>query len=110
MTQEHNPATTAQTAELSDHGGHPTSATYFKVAMILSAITAFEVGIFYIVGLGHWIIPLLVILSGAKFALVVMFYMHLKYDDRLFTTAFVGGLSLAFLVVLTLMALFRWFA
>ncbi len=109
MTQEHNPASPTQPADIPDHTGHPASSTYFKVAMILCLLTAFEVGIFYIVGLGHWIIPLLVILSGAKFALVVMFYMHLKYDHRLFTSAFVGGLSLAFLVVLTLMTLFRWF-
>ena len=77
--------------------------------MILCLLTAIEVGIFYILALGHWIIPILVILSGAKFALVVMFYMHLKYDHRLFTSAFVGGLVLALLVVITLMALFRWF-
>ena len=104
MTQEHN------TAEIPDHTGHPPSSTYFKVAMILCVITAIEVGIFYVLALGYWIIPILVVLSGAKFALVVMYYMHLKYDNRLFTSAFVGGLILAFLVVLTLMALFGWFA
>ena len=109
MSQEHSQVTSEQPTEIEDHTGHPTPATYFRVAMTLSIITAVEVGIFYIEGLGHGIIPILVILSGIKFALVVMFYMHLKYDDRLFSTAFVGGLTLAGLVVMALMALFKWF-
>ena len=91
------------------HTGHPTPLTYFKIAMTLSVITAIEVGIFYLEWLGHGIIPILVILSGAKFALVVMFYMHLKYDHRLFSWMFVGGLLLAVAVVFALMGLFRFF-
>ncbi len=89
---------------------HPTPFTYFKVAMILSAITAVEVGVFYVEGLGHAIIPVLVILSATKFALVAMFYMHLRYDARLFSWLFVGGLALAFSVVLALLVLFNIFA
>jgi caa(3)-type oxidase subunit IV len=91
------------------HTGHPTPMTYFVVAMTLSAITAIEVGVFYLTWLGYWIIPVLVVLSGAKFALVVMFYMHLKYDARLFSGLFVGGLALAISVVFALMGLFRFF-
>ena len=89
--------------------GHPTAFTYFKVAMILSAITALEVGVFYLEGLGHGIIPILVVLSGAKFALVAMFYMHLRYDAKLFSGLFIGGLALAFGVGLSLLALFQFF-
>ena len=37
--------------------GHPTARTYFTVAMILSVITAIEVGVFYLEGLKHGIIP-----------------------------------------------------
>lgn len=92
------------------HTGHPSPLTYFKVAMILSAITAVEVAIFYVEWLGFGIIPVLVILSGVKFSMVVMFYMHLKYDDRIFSTLFVGGLLLAFAVVTALLGLFRFFA
>ena len=91
------------------HTGHPTPLTYFKVAMVLAAITAMEVGVFYIEGLGKGIIPILVIMSGIKFALVAMFYMHLRYDARLFTGLFVGGLALAVVVVLALLALFKFF-
>ena len=91
------------------HTGHPTPLTYFKVAMTLSLITALEVAIFYVEWLGHSIIPILVILSGAKFAMVVMFYMHLRYDSRLFSFMFVGGLMLAGAVVFALMGLFHFF-
>jgi cytochrome c oxidase subunit 4 len=91
------------------HTGHPTPGTYFKVALILSAITAIEVGVFYITALGKGIIPVLAVLSIAKFGLVAMFYMHLKFDHKLFTTLFVSGLALAMTVVLALITLFQFF-
>jgi len=105
MAQE--PGTEAQGAAV--HTGHPTPFTYFKVAMILSAITAVEVGIFYIEDLGKGIIPILVVLSAAKFALVAMFYMHLRYDSRIFTGLFVGGIALAISVTLAVLGLFQFF-
>ena len=77
--------------------------------MILSAITAVEVGIFYIEDLGKGIIPILVVLSTAKFALVAMFYMHLRYDSRIFTGLFVGGIALAISVTLAVLGLFQFF-
>ena len=100
-------------AEASDgavHTGHPTPLTYFKVAMTLSVITALEVAIFYVEDLGKGIIPILTVMSTTKFAMVAMFYMHLKYDSRLFSTFFVAGLILAVLVVFAVLALFRFFA
>ncbi len=105
----------AQEAQVQEHSagavhtGHPTPRTYFTVAMILAAITAVEVAVFYATWLGHGIIPVLAILSTVKFALVAMFYMHLRYDARLFSTLFVGGLALAFAVVFSLIGLFRFF-
>ena len=90
-------------------GDHPTPKMYVMVAMTLSAITAIEVAVFYVTWLGRGIIPVLAILSVVKFALVAMFYMHLKYDARLFSTFFVGGLALAFAVVLALITLLKFF-
>ena len=92
------------------HSGHPTPLTYFKVAMTLSVMTAIEVGVFYIEDLGKGIIPVLAVLSIAKFALVAMFYMHLRYESRLFSTFFVAGLVLAVSVVFAVLALFRFFS
>jgi cytochrome c oxidase subunit 4 len=99
-----------QNIQVEAHGAHPTPGTYFKVAVILSVITAIEVGIFYITSLGKWIIPILTVLSIAKFALVAMFYMHLKFDHKLFSTLFVTGLVLAVIVVFALISLFQFFA
>jgi azurin len=56
--------------------------------------------------LGAAKVPLLVVLSGIKFAIVIMFYMHLKFDSRLFTAVFLAGLALAFAVGLALLGLF----
>lgn len=92
------------------HTGHPTPGTYFKVAITLSIITAIEVAIFYVTSLGKGIIPVLAVLSIGKFALVAMYYMHLKFDHKLFSTLFVTGLVLAVLVVFALIALFQFFA
>ena len=111
MTQDtHSAPGGAQASVADEHGGHhPTPMTYFVVAMILSAMTAVEVAVFYATWLGVGIIAVLAVLSGAKFALVAMFYMHLRYEHRLFSVLFIAGLSLAVLVVFALLGLFRFF-
>lgn len=86
--------------------GHPTPMTYAKVASLLAIITAIEFVIFYIEALEGVVVPMFLILSAVKFAMVAMFYMHLKFDSRLFSWFFVGGLVLATSVILALMALF----
>lgn len=91
------------------HTGHPTPGTYFKVAMTLVVLTILEVVLFLIEGLSYGIIPILAILSIGKFVLVAMYYMHLRFDHKLFYTMFVSGLVLAVGVVFALMGLFRWF-
>ena len=88
---------------------HPTPLTYIKVATILAVITIVEVGIFYIDALEPAFLPIFLILSATKFVIVILFYMHLKFDDRLFSRLFVGGLLLAAAVIVTLLALFRVF-
>ena len=86
---------------------HPTPLTYFKVAMTLAALTGLEVGVFYVDSLESLFLPIFILLSIVKFTLVVMFYMHLKFDNRLFSGVFVGGLLLAIIVSIALMALFQ---
>jgi cytochrome c oxidase subunit 4 len=95
--------------EISTHireAAHPTPRTYASVAAVLAAITGVEVGIFYIEAIRGVVIPMFIVLSAAKFAMVAMFYMHLKFDSRLFSGLFVGGLMLAASVIIALMALF----
>ncbi|MBM24806.1 MAG: cytochrome C oxidase subunit IV [Chloroflexi bacterium] len=91
------------------HSAHPSPRKYLMVASALVVLTAIEVGIFYVESLGKGIIPILFILSAFKFALVGMFYMHLRYDSRLFSIFFITGLVLASLVTLALMTLFGMF-
>lgn len=89
------------------HGAHPTPATYIKVAFLLAVLTAIEVAVFYVEVLEPAFLPIFIILSIAKFALVIMFYMHLKFDHRLFSTIFIGGVMLALIVTVALLALFQ---
>ena len=105
---EETQATSRHSSPTAVHTGHPTPMTYFKVAVTLSALTAAEVVVFYANWLGHGIIPVLAVLSVTKFVLVAMFYMHLRYDARLFSGLFVGGVALAFTVGLALLGLFKF--
>ena len=91
-------------------GSHPTPATYVRIALVLAVITAVEVWAIYIDGLRHALIPILLVLSVLKFVLVALFFMHLKFDSRIFTIMFAGGLTLAVSIVFALMALFKIFA
>jgi cytochrome c oxidase subunit 4 len=45
-------------------------------------------------------------MSAAKFAIVVMFYMHLKYDAKLFRALFTGPLLIGVIVIIALLFLF----
>jgi cytochrome c oxidase subunit 4 len=84
-------------------GAHPGPAEYVKIGLTLAVITAVEVAIYYIDALSDVLIPILMVLSALKFSLVVMWFMHLKFDNRMFSTFFVGGLMLVaalFVVVL----------
>jgi cytochrome c oxidase subunit 4 len=49
---------------------------------------------------------MLLILSALKFGIVVAFYMHLKYDHKLFRALFTGPLLIAALTGLALLFLF----
>lgn len=91
-----------------DHtSGHPTWRTYVVVGFILTAITAIEVALFYIPSLANVLVPSLLVLSALKFAIVVLFYMHLKFDDKLFGRVFFAPLFLAALVVIGMIILFK---
>ena len=94
---------------------HPTPGTYAKIGLVLFVLTALEVGLYEFTYGGHagaggaslqpFFIPMLLLLSAAKFALVAMFYMHLKQDHRLFTGVFVFPLIIATVVILALIVL-----
>lgn len=84
---------------------HASIGTYIKVAAILTVVTALEFAVIYIRALTPILVPLLVVMSVGKFALVVLFFMHLRYDTRALTALFVGPLVLAVGLALSLATL-----
>jgi cytochrome c oxidase subunit 4 len=86
---------------------HPTWKQYKWVALILTVITILEVWAYYVPSLvaSAIFVPMLLIMSAAKFAIVVMFYMHLKYDHRLFRALFTGPLTIAMATLIGLLFL-----
>ena len=106
-----DPAHTDPTAHAADAHAehhHPGWSTYWKVALILTLITIGEVWMYYIPAIvaSRAFVPLLLVLSALKFGIVVMFYMHLKYDHKLFRALFTGPLFIAALTLIALMFLF----
>ena len=94
--------------EHDDHEAHASVGFYWMIGGILAILTAMEVAAFYMgEQLGSFEVPFLLILSAAKFALVVMFFMHLKFDSAVFTWVFLAGLVLAFLMVSALIVLYH---
>jgi len=91
-----------------EQGHHPSTKQYVLVAIILFAITIVEFFIIFpnkdLIGTAK--VPVLVFLSAIKFAIVIMFYMHLKFDHRMFTIFFLAGLSLAFAAGIAVLAMF----
>lgn len=85
--------------------GHPGAATYVRLAVILAIITMAEVATYYVDALESVLIPILIVLSIAKFALVAMYYMHLKFDARLLSGIFLWGLFVGLSITLAMMAL-----
>jgi cytochrome c oxidase subunit IV len=90
-----------------DEHAHPGNTTYVIVGIVLAILTALEVAVIYIPALSAVVIPILLVLTTAKFALVVMFYMHLKMDNPIFTWVFVAPMALAVFLVIALIILFR---
>ena len=86
---------------------HPTWKQYKWVALWLTLITVLEVWLYYTpFKETPYFVPTLLILSATKFVVVVMFYMHLKYDHKIFRALFTGPLIIAMSTILALLFLF----
>lgn len=101
------------------HGGHPAAHDagerphtgwkgYVVIGVILAVLTALEVAAVEVEFLPTSIImPVLLVLTAAKFFLVVLYYMHLKVDHPIFGRVFWAPLVLAVLVVVGMFILFK---
>jgi heme/copper-type cytochrome/quinol oxidase subunit 4 len=111
-------ATSHATSATNGEHAHPTAGLYAKVGLVLFVLTALEVGLYEITYGGHagpsaraimpFFVPMLLLLSAAKFALVAMFYMHLKQDSKLFSGVFVFPLIIATVIIVGLMILMAY--
>ncbi|HEY7755604.1 MAG TPA: cytochrome C oxidase subunit IV family protein [Actinomycetota bacterium] len=114
MATEHVPADAPPevTPPRRAHARHPSTREYVRIAIVLALVTAAEVVIYYI----DWVhengvlIPLLFAFSILKFALVVLWFMHLKFDSRTYARFFVMGLAGAVTLYLIVLITFQTFA
>jgi cytochrome c oxidase subunit 4 len=92
------------------HAGHPGAREYVRIFFVLVAITGVEVAIYFVRDeMGRWFLPLLFTLMISKFAIVVLWYMHLKFDDRRYSRFFVMGLAGAATLYLVVLISFNVF-
>src|SRR4051794_11984698 len=97
-----------------EHGhAHPSDAQYVLIAAILAVITALEVSTYYIdffksnfVATVAALIPMMIV----KFAMVAAFFMHLRFDNRIFRVVFITGVVLATVVYMIVLFTFHVFA
>jgi len=80
---------------------HP---NYVGVFVALTVLTAAEVGVTY---LPIPRVPVLIPLALLKAGLVALFYMHLKFDRRVFAAIFAMGLLVGVGLLLSMIALFN---
>jgi cytochrome c oxidase subunit 4 len=93
--------------EARHESAHPSNFAYVMIAVILAVITSIEVAVYYIHALRPLLLPILLVLSATKFAIVAGYYMHLKFDGKLFSYMFGGGLILAGTIVCAIMILLQ---
>jgi len=102
-------ATTPVRAGTPRRDTHPSPKEYIRIAVLLAAVTAAEVAIYYIPAVRPFLIPLLFLFAAVKFTLVVLWFMHLRFDSRTYSRFFVMGLAGAvtlFIVVLLTFGVF----
>ncbi len=72
---------------------HVSNTVYLIVGGFLVVLTAMEITVSYVHALRPVMVPILVVLAIAKFALIAMFFMHLRYEKWAVNTAFVFPLD-----------------
>ena len=95
----------AHTAHGPHAGGHahPTAKKYVGIAIILTIVTVIEVAVFYVPALHPFLAPILLTLSALKFGIVAGYYMHLKFDPKMYSWVFYVPMAFAFAITLALL-------
>ena len=87
---------------------HPSDLKYVKIAIILAVLTAAEVLTYTFDITGGLLVAILIPMMIVKFAIVAGYFMHLKFDSKMFTTMFVAGLTFAVSVYCVLLTMFEF--
>jgi cytochrome c oxidase subunit 4 len=93
-------------AEEPELAAHPGPRQYVFVAIWLAIATAIEVAWYYLDVPHALFATLLLILAFVKFSLVVLWFMHLRFDSSIFRRLFVTGLLLAITVYVIVLVIF----
>lgn len=106
---------TATTEAVVDNHAHPTDAMFIRTAVILAVITAVEVAWSYLPWGDSFAMHAaevggLLIMMSFKFVIVANVFMHLKFDKKLLTGIFYGGIILAVSVYVATLATFQFFS
>jgi len=92
--------------KLTRKDGHGSPGFYAVIGIVLAIITLVEFLIFYVEGLGVLLIPIMLALSLMKFVIVVAFFMHLRFENKIFTIVFFAGFVLAVVIAMILLIVF----
>jgi cytochrome c oxidase subunit 4 len=88
---------------------HPSDRNYVGIAAILAVITGVEVAMSYANVSQAIFIPALIVMMIAKFGIVAAWFMHLRFDNKLFRRLFIAGIVLAVAVYMAfLTAMQMW--
>ena len=79
-----------------NHIDHPTPKKYVQIAIVLGILTAIEIALYYTEDIvGVFTDPILIILAVGKFIIVVGWFMHLRFENKMVNRFFAGGMILA---------------
>lgn len=86
----------------------PGPATWVRVLVLLTIATVLEVLTYVFEStLGALTAPILILFAIVKFVLVVAYYMHLKFDNRILTGIFAWGMLIAISIFAAMAALYH---
>ncbi|HEV3475301.1 MAG TPA: cytochrome C oxidase subunit IV family protein [Actinomycetota bacterium] len=87
---------------------HPGPREYIVIAIVLAVVTGLEVALFYLNFLpSSVVVASLLVLMVIKFSLVVLWFMHLRFESPIFKRLFVTGVILALSIFLAVLVMFR---
>jgi len=112
MTMSTDTASTDTGHDVDSHDDEHTISdkNYIFIALFLAVLTALEVAATEVSSFPDaLLIPALLVLMVIKFAMVILYFMHLKFDSKLFSMMFYIGLIFAVTLYGVMLTTFHFF-